>query len=280
MADFDQAESVDISSTTIMKIVKHCRSKGSDETIGVIMGTCIESVCYVGNSFPYYRVESSSRAGKSKTKKTVVDKAAEFFTKSNYDNILCGVYVNVPEGQLFSSEFFKTLLDSHKNLINDAKIVIVYENSSANVGLNPFKVYKLSPKFVHSVKAKKVKEIVQHRQIFDELPLKLFRSSPDQAFLAEYVCPDLPNYDGIADEDISISSLCNSYLKTLEDQFSSFADETKNYEYENRKIIRGTKSGKVKDIPDSDKLEFIKNVDALSQKISDAIGINLEKLSG
>ena len=279
MADFDQAERIEISATTIMKIVKHCRAKPHTETMGVVMGTCLDNTCYIGNSFPSYKPQAASKKGKSKAKKTIVSKAANYFTKINYDNILCGVYVNVPDGKLFSTQFFNDLLDKNLSLADDAKICIVYENSAANLGLNPFMAYKINSKFVRAVKNKKLKEVVQSREIFDELPLRLFRSSPDQAFLAEYVCPGLPDYTGIADEEVSIASLCNSYLKTLEDDLVSYAETAKTHEYSLRKISKGSKSGKLRDKTDNEKLVFVKTVEDLNKKIEDVIGTNLAILN-
>ena len=241
------------------------------------MGTWIDDTLYVGNCFPSYKSASSS--SKSKGKKTVIGKATEYFTSINYDNILCGIYINVPEGKLFSSSFMHDLFNtSNTDFLDQVKIWITYERSLADLGLNPFKALRLSPKFIQSIKGKKVKEIIKHQEIFEELPMRLFRSSPDQAFLAEYVCPELSDYSGIADDEISIASLCTSFMKTLDTHLENYAEKSKSHEYSLRKIYKTSKNSKKKDVPDIDKLKFIKSVDDLTSKINDVIGINMDML--
>lgn len=261
-----------------MRIAKHCQENKENEIIGVIMGTTIDKTCYIGNSFPHY---SRKIVSKSKKKaKTVVGKATEYFSGINYDNILCGVYINILAGKLYTSEFVKELFDTAKSdLINDAKICIGYDQQQADLGLNPFIAFRLNKKFVKSVKSKKNKEILSNRTIFDLLPLKLFRSSPDQVFLAEYICPSLSKYSELGDSVLSVSNLCCSFMKTVNEQFEIQTEKVKKHEYNMRKIQKTSKtSNMIKDIPDIEKLEFLNTVDELTDKIDKIVGTHKDKL--
>jgi hypothetical protein len=210
MADFEDVKIVEVPVTTLMKIVKHCRENGNDEALGVIMGTNVEGTCFIGNCFPHHSKKSIIRKSTdAHTKKTIVDKAVEHFEKMNYDNNVCGIYVNVPSGKLFSTDFMLEILKSNTyDMLNDAKIIIAYERALAELGMNPFTAFKFSPSFIENVKSKKFDKIFEDKIEVEKLDMKIFRSSFDQAFLAEYVCPEMTAYTNNITEDVSMSEIC------------------------------------------------------------------------
>jgi proteasome lid subunit RPN8/RPN11 len=207
----EEVTMVEIPTTTLMKIVKHCREKGNDEGMGVLMGTVDYGTCFVGNSFPHHSKKSIVRHAPSaaKAKTTVIDKAVEYFENTNYDNTVVGVYINVPSGKFFSTDFIHEILSaSNQDMLNDSKICIAYERTLAELGMNPFTAFKFTDSFVENIKNKKVDDLLKEKISIDELKIKIFRSSYDQAFLAEYVCPNLSEYSGKIYDDLSIADIC------------------------------------------------------------------------
>lgn len=210
MDDFGKVEGVEIASTTLMKIVKHCRESGNDEALGVIMGAVTENSCFIGNCFPHHSKRSTVRHQETsvKTKRSIVDKAVEYFEQTNYDNNVCGIYINVPSGSIFSTEFINEILTSSNfDLLNDSKILIAYERSLADLGMNPLTAFKFSQNFIDNVKNDKIDEIMKSKISIEKLDIKIFRSSFDQAFLAEYVCPKVSETSNSANEDFTMTDI-------------------------------------------------------------------------
>lgn len=122
MADTEDVESVEISMTTLMKIVKHCRQSGNKEATGVIMGSVTDGVCFVGNCFPNI-TKGSDKKAKTKLLRDPVDDATKYFGLTNYDSNICGLYINIPNGKFYSSDFMHQIItEKDKNLANNAKI--------------------------------------------------------------------------------------------------------------------------------------------------------------
>lgn len=239
MADFANVKKVEVPMPTLMKIVKHCRDSGMNETMGVIMGTVTDETCFVGNSFPHHSEKSIVRfgqAGNNKQKKSIVDKAVDHFASVNYDNNICGIYVSVPSGKLYTSDFmFNVLTESTHNLIADAQICIVYEKSLAELGMNPFTAFKFDKEFVATLKDKKVDQLIKKKIKLDQLDMKIYRSGYDQAFLAEYICPSLSTYTSQLNEEVNMDKICCTFLDQLENEVDDHSEYIKNAEYEVKK---------------------------------------------
>ena len=56
-------------------------------------------------------------------------------------------------------------------------------------------------------KKSKVQSEDSLREMFDEVPIKIKRSHLMQAFLAEYVYPQLPSYSSWIDEDMNMTNI-------------------------------------------------------------------------
>jgi proteasome lid subunit RPN8/RPN11 len=236
MADFQTVTTVEVPMTTLMKIVKHCQDSGMTETMGVIMGTVTDNTCFVGNCFPHHSEKSIMRFGQSgntKTKRTIVDKAVEHFAKTNYDNNVCGVYVSVPNGKLYSSEFiYEVLTESTHKMLADSQICIVYEKSLAELGMNPFTAFKFNEEFIKALEDKKSEALTKNKIKLDKLDMKIYRSGYDQAFLAEYVCPTLSNISSQTNEDVSMEKICCSFLNQLESEVDDHTNFIKSSDFE------------------------------------------------
>ena len=284
MADIEEVKLVEVPVTTLMKIVKHCRENGNDETMGIIMGTVSAGTCFVGNWFPHHSKRSTVRpsASDTKVKKSIVDKAVEYFESTNYDNNVCGIYINIPSGKFYSSSFINTILtSSDHDLLTDAKICIAYERSLAELGMNPFTAFKLNKELIASAKGKKVDQLMKNKIAIDELDMKVFRSSYDQAFLAEYVCPKVPEYASMISEDISLTEICCNFLKLLETEVDNHIYMVKSNEHELKKQARANKKGKGEESADINRVDFLQSIqtmEQLNQRIMDAVDINLSQL--
>lgn len=211
MADIDQINTVEIPVTTLMKIVKHCRESGDNENMGVLMGTTTGETCFVGNCFPHHSKKSIVRqtTANAKVKKSIIDKAVDYLGSNNYDNNVFGLYINIPNGKFYSSAFIHEVMTAaDNNLMNDAKICIGYERSLADMGMNPFTAFKLDQEFIDNIKGKKYDQILKDKIKVNKLEVKIFRSSYDQAFLSEYVLPNVSKYSYTVNEDISMNDIC------------------------------------------------------------------------
>lgn len=284
MADSEDIKLIEIPCTTLMKIVKNCREKGNDEHVGVIMGTITDQTCFVGNCFPHHSKKSIVRHAPSaaKAKKTIVEKAIEHYEGINYDNTVVGIYINVPVGKFYASNFIHEILTSSSHdMLNDAKICISYERTLAELGMNPFRAFKFSRKFIENIQGKKVDEIMKDKIDIEELEIKIFRSSYDQAFLAEYVCPKLSEFSGMIQDDVSMSDICCNFLTLLESEIDNHIYLTKNNEHEVKKLSKAAKKGKSDEAVDINKVEFIQSlqtIEELNSRIKDVVSINLSNI--
>jgi hypothetical protein len=188
----------------------------------------------------------------------------------------------VPSGKFYSTNFIHEILTSSSHdMLNDAKICIAYERTLAELGMNPFKAFKFTPKFIENINGKKIDELMKDKIDIEELEIKIFRSSYDQAFLAEYVCPNLSEFSGMIQEDVSMSDICCNFLTLLESEIDNHIYLTKNNEHEVKKLIKAVKKGKSEENVEINRVEFIQSlqtIEELNSKIIDVVSTNLSNI--
>lgn len=68
---------------------------------------------------------ASSGTDSRTTTRSLLNKAVENFASTNYDNNMCGVYINIPNGKFYSSDFMHNIMtEVSSELINDSQICI------------------------------------------------------------------------------------------------------------------------------------------------------------
>ena len=83
----------------------------------------------------------------------------------------------------------------------------MYDTSKANFGLNPLHAYRLSEKaiktFTHDIgmiraeilQTRIVEEKLVIEEMFEEIPIKIQRSHMQQAYLFDYIQPEMPAFN-------------------------------------------------------------------------------------
>lgn len=116
-----------------------------------------------------------------------------------------GFYINSRMGQCFTLDVLKSVIDTTKKFKN--AVFIVYDKSKSNYGLNPLTAYRLSEKaaqtFSHEhgamqtelLQANIIKQKLDLAELFEEIPLKIYRSHMQQAYLFDYIQPEMPAFN-------------------------------------------------------------------------------------
>jgi hypothetical protein len=86
-------------------------------------------------------------------------------------------------------------------------VFIIYDRSKSNYGLNPLNAYRLSEKavqaFSHEHGVMKTELLQQNiikqklfiAELFEEIPVKIYRSHMQQAYLFDYIQPEMPAFN-------------------------------------------------------------------------------------
>ena len=116
-----------------------------------------------------------------------------------------GFYVNTRMGLCFNIETLTELLNSSKKFKNS--VMIVYDTQKSNYGLNPIHAYRLSAKAIETftLQAEKmIAHFVQEKinekdlaigELFEEVLIKIQRSHMQQAYLFDYIQPQMPAFN-------------------------------------------------------------------------------------
>ena len=116
-----------------------------------------------------------------------------------------GFYINSRMGQCFTVDVLKSVIETTKKFKN--AVFIVYDQSKSNYGLNPLAAYRLSEKAVQTfshehgvmqtelLQANIIKQKLDLAELFEEIPLKIYRSHMQQAYLFDYIQPEMPAFN-------------------------------------------------------------------------------------
>ena len=116
-----------------------------------------------------------------------------------------GFYLNSRMGMAFDREVLQSLLEASKK--NKNSVFVVYDTSKANFGFNPLKAYRLSQKALDSfsqshgavkmqiTQQKLLEEGLTVQDLYDEIPVKIQRNHMQQAYLFDYIRPEMPAFN-------------------------------------------------------------------------------------
>ena len=108
-----------------------------------------------------------------------------------------GFYISSRMGQCFTVEILKEALETSKKFKN--AVFIVYDKSKSNYGMNPLTAFRLSEKAIQTfttehgviqpqlLQANIIKHKLMLAEFFEEIPMKVYRSHMQQAYLFDYI---------------------------------------------------------------------------------------------
>ena len=205
-----------------------------------------------------------------------------------------GFYINSHMGLCFNREVITLLLESYKRFKNS--VFIVYDTSKANYGLNPLHAYRLSLKAIDCFKqemgvlqptitqAKILEQKLLTQEIFEEVPIKVSRSHMQQAYLFDYIQPEMPAFNTNLFK-LASPAYFESHIHTVAEMTENFNQSELQKQDSVLKAYQKLKLGKIKessflktqakaveDDQNSDKLDFLmlsRQVAALCDQVED-----------
>ena len=194
--------------------------------------------------------------------------------------MICGIYINIIQGKIL-------------NYLNHDQIYIGYEKELADMGMNPITAFRFKKEFAKIMSRSKVggdvesalnqkeyeDKYISTDDLIEYLPVKIWRSSYDQAFLAEYVCPNISEATATAYEDMPISEICRNTIKILDGEIDDHVSTLRHHEFDIRKGLKGYKTAKIEDSSVYNHLDFVQNmqtIEDLNKRLLEVVNINLE----
>ena len=125
-------------------------------------------------------------------------------------------------GQCFTQETLSSILETTKKFKN--AVFVVYDHSKSNYGLNPLTAFRLSDKTMstftnnHGVMEMEMlqQSIIKNNlllaEFFEEIPVKILRSHMQQAYLFDYIQPQMPAFN------TNMFKLCLLYTSDAADE--------------------------------------------------------------
>lgn len=137
------------------------------------------------------------------------------------DTTKVGFYLSAHMGLTFNIETLNNLYKCYKQFKNS--VFLVYDISKANFGMNPLHAYRLSEKAIenldkHGSTATDKINLVQDkirsshltiRELFEEVPVRIYRSHLLQAFLFDHIQPHMPAFNSNLFKLATPQYLCN-----------------------------------------------------------------------
>ena len=112
-----------------------------------------------------------------------------------------GFYVNSRVGLAFTPQILDTLVHACKEFKNS--VFIVYDISKSNFGMQPLHAYRLSEKATATLMASErglIQQAIKNSgltvtEFFEEIPIRIHRNHMQQAYLFDYIQPEMPAFN-------------------------------------------------------------------------------------
>lgn len=116
-----------------------------------------------------------------------------------------GFYINSRMGLAFNRETLNQVLESQRKFKNT--VFLVYDTSKANYGLNPIKAYRLSQRALDAFEKEmgSVQMVINQEkllqlnltasEIYEEIEVRIQRNHMQQAYLFDYIRPEMPAFN-------------------------------------------------------------------------------------
>ena len=132
-----------------------------------------------------------------------------------------GFYLSAHMGLTFNMETLNNLYQCYKEFKNS--VFLIYDISKANYGMNPFHCYRLSEKAVETLEKntnplldkmvllqEKIRTLnLSIHELFEEVPIRVYRSHLLQAFLFDHIQPHMPAFNTNMFKLATPQYLCN-----------------------------------------------------------------------
>lgn len=190
-----------IDTPALLNMVKHCRETESANAQGFLMGVLqrqegetVDSLM-VTQTMPRANIEVM----------TDLLRTMENESQRLMDTNEVGFYINSRMGQCFTLDLLKSVLETTKKFKN--AVFIVYDKSKSNYGLNPLTAFRLSEKGTQTftsdhgviqlelLQSSIIKQKLVLAELFEEVPVKVYRSHMQQAYLFDYIQPEMPAFN-------------------------------------------------------------------------------------
>ena len=190
-------------------------------------------------------------------------------------------------GLSFTPQTLDTILQCYKNFRNS--VFIVYDISKSNYGLQPLHAYRLSLKAISTIPTSMKTVLSQHHikasgltisEFFEEVPIKLQRSHMQQAYLFDYIQPEMPAFNTNLFKLASQNYFCNHVHSAMEitDQLTNVnKDRLEKLQLQVQRMKRSNVKNKeslVKEAEsEANKVDYFllsKQVDSICEQLNDA----------
>ena len=192
-----------VETPALLNLVKHCRDSDSmaSATQGFLMGVTKPLEGETENSLLV--TQTMPKANKAQMAQLLRTLENEQSRLNDTNEI--GIYINSRIGLGFSREVLVQLIESQRKFKN--AVFLVYDTSKANFGLNPLKAYRLSLRALDAfsqdhgniqmaITQRRLIEMgLTIQELYEEIPVRIYRSHMQQAYLFDYIRPEMPAFN-------------------------------------------------------------------------------------
>ncbi len=214
-----------IDTPALLNLVKHCRDADIKHGArGSVMGVLKESS--VENEGPQLLItQTMPELVGAKLQMQELTEAIENESQKLLDTTKVGFYLSVNMGLTFNLETLTQLYKCYREFKNS--VFLIYDVSKSDYGLNPLHCFRLSEKAIEAFTDKTVAagatssdkiNLVQDRirsegltiaELFEEVPVRIYRSHLVQAFLFDHIQPHMPAFNPNLFKLATPQYLCN-----------------------------------------------------------------------
>ena len=278
-----------IDTPALLNLVKHCRDADwKAGASGMLMGVLKDDqTLFITQSMPEV----------SKTQMAELTEAMENESQKLMDTTKVGFYQSVHMGLTFNLETLHNLYQCYRQFKNS--VFFIYDVSKSNFGLNPIHCFRLSEKGIEAIE-KNVQvpseriNLIQEKiraqkltisELFEEVPVRIYRSHLVQAFLFDHIQPHMPAFNSNLFKLATPQYLCN-HVYQLNEATDELIHEQQRLEQLQRTVLKQHKkhqarTGGVAQMEDNtyNKIDLFllsRQVDELCNQINDS-GISADE---
>lgn len=222
-----------IETPALLNMVKHCSDAQSSAGAaqGLLMGVTRQMEGESINSL----LVTQTMPKANKNQMAGLLKTLENESQRLMDTNEIGFYLNIRMGLGFNKEVLSNLIESYSKFKNS--VFVVYDTQKASYGFNPLKAYRLSQIALDSLTKDhgkiqleiSLKNMLDNNlsieNLIEEIPVRIQRNHMQQAYLFDYIRPEMPAFN------TNIFNLAQpSYLETHVHQAAEVTEQLNAYE--------------------------------------------------
>lgn len=226
-------ECVQLDALVVLKIIQHCQNLVTGQLLGLAVGNVLE----VTNCFPFpNRIEDENEA----------EEGAEYqiemmrcLREVNVDNNTVGWYSSSFLGSIPNESAVETQFNYQEKIQNS--VMIVYDHTKISYGNLSFKAFRLTSSFMKLYQSQKFtrenlkKENLDHKKIFEEIPVKIHNSLLVTALLLQLQESEIIDSD-LTQLSISSNAYLEKNLEFLIEKLDELSNEQNKLQYYQRNV--------------------------------------------